>query len=68
MEQKLQELDAEKTEAEQIAAEEINDLKAEGQKVAKVDFNLLKKIFFRIGRLRQQNSYDCRFVYRLILY
>ena len=28
-------------EAEQIAAEEINDVKAEGQKVAKVNFNLL---------------------------
>ena len=36
MEQKFQELDAAKTEAEQISAEEINDLKAEGQKVAKV--------------------------------
>ena len=36
MEQKFQELDAAKTEAEQIFAEEINDLKAEGQKVAKV--------------------------------
>ena len=46
MEQKFQELDAAKTEAELIAAEEINDLKAEGQKVAKVMFSKIICHFF----------------------
>ena len=69
MEQKFQELDAAKTEAELIAAEEINDLKVEGQKVAKV--KLFSKIICHFFYWHGKNSKIMLFmtnVCRLILY